>query len=182
VGRSTHNNTIILGYVEGFIRPGVGYHDVHVHDHNTTSQQRDRSLLLLHLDKMIVFQNNVQHARDANIHFRGGGRHGLGIGLWLGYRCLLHGYDHAMSHAEFLAINDSPEQHQTLVRYYSNAGFTPVRYVGDGPWYLDLRDQIIWGGAGTLFRRRIDNLLLQWTNILQKSLKKEQNVIIELNK
>jgi hypothetical protein len=171
VGRTCGPEPLTLGYVEGVIRPGSlsSNDDVNQKDVDFAAQQSPKNTaLLLHFDKMQVFPNQV---RAANVS---GGLHGLGIGLWLGYRCLLQ--DSSLSHVEFLAIDDAPHQHARLVKLYGLAGFTPIRYVGQGPWQLDLRDQLIWGGAGTLFRRRIPVLLQEWTGVLQRSLDKQERL------
>jgi hypothetical protein len=171
VGRTCGPEPLTLGYVEGVIRPGSlsSNDDVNQKDVDFAAQQSPKNTaLLVHFDKMQVFPDQV---RAANVS---GGLHGLGIGLWLGYRCLLH--DTSLSHVEFLAIDDAPLQHKRLVKLYRHAGFTPIRYVGQGPWQLDLRDQLIWGGAGTLFRRRIPVLLQEWTGVLQRSLDKQESL------
>ena len=84
VARAKHNETLIMGYVEGFVRP---------------------SGQILHLDKMEVFKRMVQKARkeEPNIDFGGVS---FAIGLILGYRCLLHGIEKGCTTAEFLAIDD----------------------------------------------------------------------------
>ena len=68
VARTKHNSALILGYVEGFLRPGV-----------------------LHLDKMEVFRKQVLQARAENPdEFKQGGTV-FGVGLLMGYLCLLYG-------------------------------------------------------------------------------------------
>ena len=46
-------------------------------------------------------------------------------------------------------------------------GFTIVREVGGGegesPWYVELGDQLVWGGAGMLMRAQVDDVISQWT-------------------
>jgi hypothetical protein len=70
VARAKHDESLILGYMEGFVRP-VGQ--------------------ILHLDKMEVFKPMVKKAkRQAPDAFNFGGI-SFGVGLLLGYRCLLHG-------------------------------------------------------------------------------------------
>ena len=70
VVRAKHNTSQIIGYCEGFVRPVGG---------------------ILHLDKMEIFRPMVVRAlRENRGEFRGGGTL-LGIGLILGYICLLHG-------------------------------------------------------------------------------------------
>ena len=68
VARAKHNTNLILGYVEGVLRPGV-----------------------LHLDKMEVFHKQVLQARAENPkEFKQGGTF-FGVGLLMGYMCLLYG-------------------------------------------------------------------------------------------
>jgi hypothetical protein len=146
VARSTHNATLILGYVEGFIRPN--------------------SAPLLHMDKMEVFRPIVQKARRENPAFTGGGTP-LGVGLLVAYLCVLHGRSQRCQAAEFLAIHDSEWQHRRLVRLYRQSGFDVVRYVGDS--WRDIPDRMVWGGCGTLLRKGVPDLLAFWTLLLEKS-------------
>jgi hypothetical protein len=149
VARAKHNATQIMGYVEGFVRP-------------TGS--------ILHLDKMEVFKKMLKLARAENPHeFKGGGTV-LGVGLLLGYLCLLHGRERGCSMAEFLAIDDEDFQHKRLVRYYKHGGFDVIKYVGND--LQDVPDRLVWGGCGTLLRKEIDYLLNFWTDILEKSLER----------
>lgn len=142
VARSQHNTTQVLGYVEGIIRPQV-----------------------LHLDKMEVFRSMLKRARAENPDFTGGGT-SLGVGLLMGYLCLLHGQENGYTVAEFLAIDDEDKQHKRLVRYYRHAGFQVIKYVGDEIW--DVPDRLVWGGCGTLLRANIEDLLQFWTRLMQK--------------
>ena len=151
VARAKHNTTQILGYVEGFVRPGK---------------------TLLHLDKMEVFRPNVKRARSENPEvFRDGGTI-LGVGLLLGYLCLLHGRDEGCQTAEFLAIDDEDYQHKRLVRYYKSAGFDEIKYVGEG--LGDVPDRLVWGGCGTLLRKDISFLLQKWSGLMQTSKDKRE--------
>jgi hypothetical protein len=153
VARAAHNTTLILGYVEGFVRP---------------------SGTIVHFDTMQVFRPIVQRCRRENPAFTGGGTN-LGVGLWLGYLCLLHAVASSSSKttstnsmtAEFLAIHDADAQHARLVRYYTSAGFGVVKYVGDD--WRDIPDRLVWGGCGTLLRQDVAVLLTKWTRLLSKS-------------
>jgi hypothetical protein len=144
VARAAHNKSLILGYVEGFVRP---------------------SGKILHLDKMEIFHPMVKRARqelsDNALNFGGVS---FGLGLVMGYRCLLHGHLQGCSVAEFLAIDDEAFQHKRLVRYYKQAGFKVVKYVGDD--FKDIPDRMVWGGCGTLMREDMDVLLYKWTQLL----------------
>ena len=113
MARSTTSSSDIFGYVEGFIRPVPSNY--------------------LHVDKMEVFQKVVDKVRkdDDSPLFTGGGGTPLGVGLLVGYDCLLYGLENNCGIAEFLAIDDEEYQHKRLVRLYKLAGFKFVKYVGD---------------------------------------------------
>lgn len=146
IARAKHNETLILGYIEGFIRPTGN---------------------LLHLDKMEVFRKAVKRARKENPEeFKGGGTI-LGVGLLMGYLCMLHGKKGGCDRAEFLAIDDEDFQHRRLVRYYKQAGFDFIKYVGDD--FGDIPDRMVWGGCGTLLRKDIQYLLEYWSKLMEQS-------------
>jgi hypothetical protein len=148
LARAKHNETQILGYCEGFLRPGGS---------------------VLHLDKMEVFKKMIQKASLENPgEFRGGGTL-LGVGQLLGYLCLLHGKENGYGVGEFLAIDDEENQHRKLVQYYKRSGFKIIKYVGEG--LGDIPDRLVWGGCGTLMREDIDTLLERWTRVFEKSLR-----------
>ena len=158
VARCRHDPSLILGYVEGFVRPTAA----------------GPTKMLLHLDQMQVFRPVVQRARRENPQqFRGGGTV-LGVGLLMGYLCLLHGQEQGCHVAEFLAIDDQELQHKRLVRFYKHAGFALVKYVGDG--FMDIPDRMVWGGCGTLLRQDIPVLLESWTRLMEKSLEKDKRI------
>ena len=146
VARAVHDEEQIIGYVEGFLRPGG---------------------TILHLDKMEVWKKAVDRARKENPDgFKNGGNV-FGIGLLLGYLCLLHGKENGCVDAEFLAIDDEEYQHKRLVRYYRNSGFKVIKYVGED--IGDIPDRLVWGGCGTLMREKVDVLLEKWTkNLFQR--------------
>jgi hypothetical protein len=148
VVRAKHNETIILGYCEGFLRPGGK---------------------VLHLDKMEVFKKTVKLTAKQNPEeFRGGGTL-LGVGQLMGYLCLLHGKSNGYTVGEFLAIDDEDKQHRKLVQYYKRSGFKIIKYVGDEAG--DIPDRLVWGGRGTLMRENIDTLLKSWTRVFEKTAK-----------
>jgi hypothetical protein len=70
VARAKHDESLILGYVEGFVRPAGQ---------------------ILHLDKMEIFKPAVQKAKQQVPNAFDFGGISFGVGLVLGYRCLLHG-------------------------------------------------------------------------------------------
>jgi len=143
VARAAHNESLVLGYVEGFVRP---------------------SGQILHLDKMEIFQPMIQKARTEQPESLDFGGVGFGLGMLMGYRCLLHGQEQGCSVAEFLAIDDEDFQHRRLVRYYQQAGFKIVKYVGDD--FQDIPDRLVWGGCGTLMREDMKILLGKWSRLL----------------
>ncbi len=166
------SSSLLLGYVEGFIRP-------------TQAIPFLSSLsLILHLDKMEVFQKQIQLARrDTTIPFRNGGTI-LGVGLLMGYLCILDYVNHQIPATkqdscmtEFLAIDDETYQHQRLVKYYTTAGFRTIKYVG-GDWG-DVPDRLIWGGCGTLLRQNCIVLLQKWTKLMERSVSKRRTKTID---
>lgn len=146
VARAAHDEEQIIGYVEGFLRPGGK---------------------ILHLDKMEVWKKAVDRARKENPDGYKNGGNVFGVGLLLGYLCLLHGKENGCIDAEFLAIDDEEYQHKRLVRYYKNSGFKVIKYVGEDVG--DIPDRLVWGGCGTLMREKVDALLEKWTkNLFQR--------------
>lgn len=139
VARAGHNNTQIIGYVTGFIRPTGN---------------------ILHMDKMEVFKKSLQAARSENPDFTSGGTI-FGVGLLIGCLCLRHGLDNGCTMAEFLAIDDEEFQHRRLVRHYKRLGLNVIRYVGED--IANIPDRLIWGGVGTLMSAEIQPLLQKWT-------------------
>jgi hypothetical protein len=116
---------------------------------------------------MRVFQAVVQQARKDNPDFRGSGTL-LGVGLLVGYMCLLHGIENGPCEtSEFLAIDDEDKQHERLVKFYRQAGFKVIKYVGDD--WRDIPDRMIWGGCGTLLRQDTRKLLVSWTQLMEKA-------------
>jgi len=146
IARAKHDDSLILGYVEGFLRPGG---------------------TIWHLDKMEVFRKMVLKARSENPEEFSQGGTVFGVGLLMGYICLLYGKDNGYTQGEFLAIDDEEKQHRKLVQFYRRSGFEIIRYVGDG--IGDIPDRMLWGGCGTLMRQDIDVLLQRWTLLLSKS-------------
>lgn len=148
VARAKHDESIILGYVEGFLRP---------------TQPK-----LLHLDKMEIFQPVLERVRRSHPNTLNFGGINIGLGLLMGYRCLLYAAEPAQGPrtiAEFLAIDDEEFQHKRLVRYYRYAGFKIVKYVGDDP--KDIPDRLVWGGCGTLMKQDIPELMAKWTSLFE---------------
>ena len=143
-GSSMADPETVVGYVEGFLRPGG---------------------TILHADKMEIGKS-ASHSLARRRNGGGGGTF-LGPGLLLAYVCFLHGRECGCKHAEFLAIDDAEFQHQRLIRYYKMMGFREVRYVGEE--LKDIPDRLVWGGCGTLMTENIDDILTKWTRIIRRS-------------
>ena len=75
------------------------------------------------------------------------------------------GYKNNCTIAEFLAIDDEGFQHKRLVRFFKRAGFHVVRYVGED--LASVPDRLVWGGCGTLMKREIRPLLIEWSTVLK---------------
>lgn len=144
VARSSSNETQIVGYCEGFIRPGGN---------------------ILHIDKMEVFKKSIQLARDNNPDFTNGGTV-FGVGLLIGLLGVRHGFDEGCTIAEFLAIDDGERQHKRLVRHYQRLGLNVIRYVGED--IKDIPDRMVWGGVGTLMNSDIKTLLSKHERIFTR--------------
>jgi len=196
---SEEDSRLVLGYVEGFVRPTGN---------------------ILHLDKMEAYQpilnrakrqyqrqyelaTNVKKNNNDNINkdvdqstaasasvsssepppppppilYLGG--ISFGVGLLMGYQCLLHGKSKGCTRAEFLAIDDAPKQHRRLVKYYRRVGFRVVKYVGDD--WNDVPDRLVWGGCGTLMTENIDVLLEKWSKLI-RLMKERSNERSEIKK
>lgn len=144
VARARHNETQIIGYLGGFLRPGGR---------------------ILHMDKMEVFKKAVANVREEQPEYSGGGS-AFGVGLLLGCLALRHGFDNGCTIAEFLAIDDEEKQHKRLVRHYQRLGLKVIRYVGED--IINIPDRLIWGGVGTLMNAEISSLLVKWTPVFVK--------------
>ena len=173
-GNKEEDSRLVLGYVEGFVRPSGN---------------------ILHLDKMEAFQpilNRAKRQYQRQYELAEGNDGGdddqvtgetasatvpspppilylggisFGVGLLMGYQCLLHGKSKGCTRAEFLAIDDAPKQHRRLVKYYKRVGFQVVKYVGDD--WKDVPDRLVWGGCGTLMTEDIDVLLTKWSKLIR---------------
>jgi hypothetical protein len=144
VARSSHDESLILGYCEGFIRPSGN---------------------IIHVDKLEVWKKALDRAKKENPDgfIKNGGQE-FGVSLLLGYLCLLHAREKGCTVAEFLAIDDEGFQHKRLVRFFKRAGFQTIKYVGDD--LASVPDRLVWGGCGTLMNQKIDLLLERWTKII----------------
>eukprot|EP00930_Biecheleria_cincta_P031758 TRINITY_DN22022_c0_g1_i1.p1 TRINITY_DN22022_c0_g1~~TRINITY_DN22022_c0_g1_i1.p1 ORF type:complete len:255 (-),score=58.21 TRINITY_DN22022_c0_g1_i1:73-837(-) len=73
--------------------------------------------------------------------------------------------------AVLLAIKDEEKQHQRLVRYYKGLGFRKVK----DPDELEIQDQIIWGGEGTMMRTGADEFMAKWTPVVRQLAQPERS-------
>lgn len=80
------------------------------------------------------------------------------------------GVENGCTEAEFLAIDDEDFQHKRLVKFYKNAGFKIIKYVGED--FQDIPDRLVWGGCGTLMRANIGDLLSLWSQLFMKSVER----------
>lgn len=93
-----------------------------------------------------------------------------------------------------LAIDDAPQQHRRLVRYFERLGGTVVRRIGDAPFGVGdgdggdnedvsergqddghglarVRDRLVWGGRGALMRLDVDVFIARWGQALLASVR-----------
>jgi hypothetical protein len=158
IARAKHNESIILGYVEGFLRPPP-------------------QLDIVHMDKMEIYQyriERVKREKPNTLNFNG---INIGLGRLMGYRCLLYAKEQGSSRTkvEFLAINDEEYQHRRLIKYYRYAGFDIVKYVGED--ISSIPDRLIWGGRGTLMKQNINILMIKWTKLFQLMQRKSNKIL-----
>ncbi|XP_020580192.1 uncharacterized protein LOC110024517 [Phalaenopsis equestris] len=102
---------------------------------------------VLHLDSIRMKRETLAMKRSI-----------FGFGLFVGAVAIRHGFDCG---AELLAINDTPEFHSRLVRFYTRMGFRAVHEV-DGSSMVDLAHMLVWGGRGTRMDADIEDLLRKW--------------------
>lgn len=90
----------------------------------------------------------------------------FGLALFIGALVVRFGLERGCRTAELLAINDTDEYHQKLVRYYGRLGFKTVRVV-EGGSLGDLAHMLVWGGVGTRMDGDIEQLLARWSKVLR---------------
>lgn len=171
VARADHDPEQILGYCEGFVRPGkFSYTEVLLFYTQKSTPQftsqycSGKGGKILHVDKCEVWSKALSKARKENPEgFKSGGQV-FGVSLLLGYTCMLFAKEKKCNMAEFLAIDDEEYQHKRLVRFFKRAGFKPLRYVGED--VKDIPDRLVWGGCGTLMNQDISILLERWSKVL----------------
>jgi hypothetical protein len=63
---------------------------------------------------------------------------------------------------ELLAVKDSEQMHEVLIRLYQSFGFRIVREVGDEQSSVTIGDRLTWGAVGTLMEMDISNFMKEW--------------------
>ncbi|KAL7568405.1 hypothetical protein ACA910_012123 [Epithemia clementina (nom. ined.)] len=164
VARSQYNSSLILGYIEGFVRFGNVLHLDTMHVYGPMVQEARQEHARQKKQEQ-QHQNQQQKQLERTASFSSSSSF-LGVGLYMAYLCVWHGlYERGCTRAEVLAIHDGDWQHRRLVKTYRIAGFDVVKYVGDD--LGDIPDRMVWGGCGTLMRAtNLPQLLQQWTKIL----------------
>eukprot|EP00271_Cylindrocystis_brebissonii_P007356 TRINITY_DN20758_c0_g1_i1.p1 TRINITY_DN20758_c0_g1~~TRINITY_DN20758_c0_g1_i1.p1 ORF type:complete len:339 (+),score=2.30 TRINITY_DN20758_c0_g1_i1:153-1169(+) len=114
---------------------------------------------ILHLDSMRTVKIESGNVRSI-----------FGITLIVGAMAVRIGYENGCKRMELLAINDSTEYHEKLVRYYQRLGFRPVHEVKGGT-LEDLSHMLVWGGIGTRMDGDPVDLLGKWTSVLSRGRK-----------
>ena len=139
-----------IGYLTAFIRPWP--------------------LRLFQLDTIQV-QNRRQtlgFSRKTNVNLEG-----PGISFIMGSFALRWAYDRGCRVTQLLAVKDSEEMHQVLVRLYGSFGFRVVKELTDS--VDSVPDRLIWGAEGTLMEMDIPAFLDEWSPKLRKLIRvKEQ--------
>lgn len=114
----------------------------------------------MHFDEMVVDAKALR-----KVSTRASGAFGTGLLMGVFALCSLRDRHGCTGTCELLAINDNSYQYAKLVKYYERMGFGKVREVGAGtksPWYVDLGDQVAWGGAGMLMRAEVAGVIARW--------------------
>ena len=98
---------------------------------------------------------------------------GPGISFIMGSYALRWAHERGCRTTQLLAVKDSEEMHQVLVRLYGSFGFRVVKELTDS---MDsVPDRLVWGAEGTLMEMDIDAFLNEWSPKLRKLIQvKEQ--------
>lgn len=142
-----------IGYLTAFIRPWpIG---------------------MLQLDTIQV-QNRRQtlgFTRKSNVNLEG-----PGISFIMGSYALRWAFDKGCTVTQLLAVKDSEEMHQVLVRLYGSFGFRVIKELTDS--LESVPDRLVWGAEGTLMELNLLEFLREWSPKLRKLiLEKEQTLI-----
>jgi hypothetical protein len=124
---------------------------------------------LFHLDTIQVKN------RRQTLGFRreGWSMSGPGISFIMGSWALRWAYDRGCRETELLAVKDSENMHQILMKLYGSFGFRKVRDVGDDS--ASIGDRLVWGAVGTLMSMNLDYFFRHWTPklaVMMKSAKR----------
>jgi len=91
---------------------------------------------------------------------------GPGISFIMGSYALVWAAERGCSTTQLLAVKDSEEMHQVLLRMYAGYGFKVLRDVGDDS--ASVADRLVWGAVGTLMEMDIGSFMMEWSPKLRK--------------
>jgi uroporphyrinogen-III synthase len=86
---------------------------------------------------------------------------GPGISFVMGSYALAWALERGCTTTQLLAVKDSEEMHNVLVRMYESYGFNVVRSVGDES--SSIADRLVWGAVGTLMQMDIPTFMREWS-------------------
>ena len=134
-----------IGYLTAFIRPFP--------------------FKLFHLDTIRVKN------RRQNIGFQRTGYtiEGPGISFIMGSYALTWAQSKGCRTTQLLAVKDSEDMHNILVRLYESFGFKTIRFVGDEQ--SSVADRLVWGAVGTLMEMDIASFMREWSPKLRSMTK-----------
>ena len=91
---------------------------------------------------------------------------GPGISFIMGSWALVWARERGCRTTQLLAVKDSEEMHNVLVRMYASYGFETLREVGDDG--ASVADRLVWGAVGTLMQMDIGRFMEEWSPRLRK--------------
>lgn len=117
----------------------------------------------------IVFPNNRLHIESyrAKKRERRGSLFAITPGMMLFTAALAFGNERGARYVYGLAINDSPDQHRRLVRYFNRFGGAEVQRVTES--LADVPARMFYGGLGTVIRGDVAQLLARGQNLLKRT-------------
>ena len=128
-----------------------------------TAFMRPWPLGMFQLDTIQV-QNRRQtlgFARKSTVNLEG-----PGISFIMGSYALRWAYERGCRVTQLLAVKDTEEMHQVLIRLYSSFGFRVVKELTDSA--DSIPDRLVWGAEGTLMEMDIEAFLHEWSPKLKK--------------